>query len=122
MKRLNTLKENHSKVSNLSHTTLKMQNYFKANRHKISKEESQMIFKMRCRVTNVKMNMKGKFENLECSVCNSENESQIHIMECSEISKHKEIKEKIVEYENILGENVKKQLEIVKCFIENMKI
>ena len=81
-----------------------------------------MIFKMRCRVTNVKMNMKGKFENLECSVCNSENESQIHIMECSEISKHKEIKGKMVEHENISGENVKKQLEIVKCFIENMKI
>ena len=54
------------------------------------------------------MNMKGKFENLECSVCNSENELQNHIMECSEISKHKKMKEKSVEYENILGENVKK--------------
>ena len=43
-------------------------------------------------------------------------------MECSEISKHKEINEKMLEYENILGENVKKQLEIVKCFIENMRI
>ena len=68
------------------------------------------------------MKMKGKCENLECSVCNSENESQNHIMECSEILKHKEMKEKTVEYENILEENVKKQLEIVKCFIENMKI
>ena len=43
-------------------------------------------------------------------------------MECSEILKHREMKEKSVEYENILGENVKKQLEIVKCFIENMRI
>ena len=43
-------------------------------------------------------------------------------MECREIWKHKEIKEKVVEYENILGENVNKQLEVVKCFIENMKI
>ena len=37
MKRLNTLKENHSKVRNISHTSLKMQNYLKANRYKISK-------------------------------------------------------------------------------------
>ena len=44
LKRLNTLKENHSKVSNINHATLKMQNYFKANRYKISREKSQMIF------------------------------------------------------------------------------
>ena len=58
-----------------------MQNYIKANRCKIYQEESKMISKMKCRISNVKMNMKGKFENLECLVCNSENESQNHIME-----------------------------------------
>ena len=45
-----------------------MENYFKPNRHRISQEESQMTFKMRSRVTNVKMNYKGNYENLDYSV------------------------------------------------------
>ena len=122
MQRLNTLKENHSKVKGITHSKLKMQNYFKSNRHRISQEESQMIFKMRSRVTNVKMNYKGNYENLDCSVCNKENESQKHIIECSEILKHRKDMTKVIEYEKLFGENVRIQKEIVNCFMENMKM
>ena len=100
----------------------KMQNYFKSNRHRISQEESQMILKMRIRETNVKMNYKGNYENLDCSVCNQENESQKHIIQCSEIKKHKNDMTKIIEYEKLFGENVRIQKEIFNCFMENMKI
>ena len=54
------------------------------------------------------------FENLKCSVCKIENESQKHIIECNEIRKLRGNSFKSVEYENLFGENVKKQLDIMK--------
>ena len=99
-----------------------MQNYLKANNSKMSQNESQMIFKLRSRTTKVKTNYKGMFENLECTVCHEENESQKHILHCKEIRKMKENNEKELKYENIFGENVIKQREIAKCFEENVKI
>ena len=77
---------------------------------------------MRTRVTRVKMNYRGEFENLQCTICDEEYESQQHIIECLEIRKMKETENKIIEYEKLFGENVEKQLEIAKCFLENMNI
>ena len=78
LQRLNALKEKHSKVVKLKHSTLKMQNYLKGNRNRISQNIAEIIFKMRSKVTQVKMNYKGMYENLDC-MCNEEKESQKHI-------------------------------------------
>ena len=65
---------------NLKHKTLQMQKYLKPN--KIATiEESQEIFKMRSKVTDVKGNFKGKYDSIECNFCN-EDKLQNHIMEC----------------------------------------
>ena len=90
LQRLNTLKEKHSKVATLNHLTLKMQNYLKGNRNEISQNTSGLIFKMRSKVTKVKMNYKGSFDNLNCTVCNEEKECQKHIMECKKILEMRE--------------------------------
>ena len=63
--RLVKLKETHSKLNNLEYNQFKMQNYFKASRIKITQEEIQTIFKLRSRMIDVKVNFKGKYENLE---------------------------------------------------------
>ena len=65
----------------LNHTKLKMQNYLKANKLKTSQELVQTVFKMRSRMEEVKINFRGKYENLECEVCNEVEESQEHIIE-----------------------------------------
>ena len=49
--------------------------------------------KIRSRVINVKMNMKGIYDNYECEVCLMEDESQKHVYECKEIWKRKESNE-----------------------------
>ena len=67
------------------------------------------------------MNFRGKYENFACSVCNEELESQKHIIEECEKLRRMTIN-KNVEYEKLFGENVRQQLEITKCFIENMKL
>ena len=53
------MKQKHSKVMDLEHPNLTIQEYLLPNKQKISKEETQLIFRMRCKVTDVKMNMKG---------------------------------------------------------------
>ena len=44
------------------------------------KEDAQLVFKLRCRVTGVKINMRGKYDNLECEACGLEEETQQHII------------------------------------------
>ena len=117
--RLMKLKESHSKVRNLAFSNLKMQNYFKPSRVVISKNDIETIFKLRSKVSDVKLNFKGKYENLECRSCKIEEESQEHVYECREIRKKRENKTKILEFEKIVGEN---QAEVAKIFREMLEI
>ena len=50
-KELNVKKENHSKVKYIMHKTFEMQNYLKSSTIKAKQEETQEIFRLRCRVT-----------------------------------------------------------------------
>ena len=42
------------------YTCLKIQKYLQTNRTEIKREKSQLIFRLRCRVTEAKVNLKGK--------------------------------------------------------------
>ena len=67
---------------------IKMQTYLKANESKITQLEDREIFKLRCGVTDVKAYLKGKFENIECELCDEhEEENQKHILHCKKSSK-----------------------------------
>ena len=85
--RLISIKETHSKARKLKYCNPKMQNYLKPSRVKLTEEEIQTIFKIRSRGTDVKLNYREKYENLECRVCKKEEESQKHLYECDDISK-----------------------------------
>ena len=66
LEELNNQKENHSKVSHLKHDSIEMQKYLKACNMKITKEKAQEIFKLRSRMSDVKLNYKSKHESLKC--------------------------------------------------------
>ena len=53
---LNNLKQKHSKVNKLKHHKLIMQPYFLPSESDISKDEIQLMFQIRSKVTKVKMN------------------------------------------------------------------
>ena len=80
------IKEGHSKVKNLKHTTLKLQKYLNKNAN-LKKDECQMIFKLRSGVTDVKVNQKWKYESYECDGCEKYEETQEHVLHCEEIRK-----------------------------------
>ena len=97
-----------------------MQKYLKPNGEKITQEEAKLIFKLRSKVTEVKQNFRGKYENVECELCHEE-ETQAHIMTCVELNKH-ENKEAIPEFEEIYKQNVKNQIKIARKFKENFRV
>ena len=115
-------KESHSKVRFIKHERLEMQNYLKPNELKIKLEEAQEIFKMRSRVSDVKTNFKGKYENFECEICKDEYETQQHIIECKEINKNRKEEKILPKYKELYKRNVKNQVSIVRHFLENMKM
>ena len=68
-------KERHSKVMNWNYSKLKMQKYLKANKNDIKVEEAQILFKLRSRMADVKVNFRNKYEVLECDICKDEEEN-----------------------------------------------
>ena len=113
-------KKSHSKVENMEHTAIIMRKYLQPNNIKMKKEDAQLIFKLRCRMTQIKVNLKGKYDTLECDACGKDEETQQHILVCEELNKDKEIQE--VKYENLFNGVVTEQLKIAKIFEENLKI
>ena len=58
---LQKLKKSHSKVMNIKHFKIEMLEYLKAGKSKIKQEVVRTILKLRSRVTEVKINVRGKF-------------------------------------------------------------
>jgi hypothetical protein len=115
-------KANHSKVMHIKHGFLRMQMYLKPSQMQISTEERQLVFQLRSAMTNVKMNFKGKYSDFECEICEQENETQKHLLECRELPEI-EINEKMIpKYDKIFYGNVKEKIEIARKFKQNMKI
>ena len=113
-------KRTHSKVRNIEYEHMKMQKYLKPNQCKIKIEEAQLIFRLRCRSTNVKVNLKGIYDSLECTACGLEEESQIHVIKCKKLNENRV--EKNVKYEKLFYGTVEEKLEIARIFRENMDV
>ena len=73
-------------------------------------------------MTEVKTNFRGKYENFECDLCNKEDETQNHMLNCEAIMKKINDETKIPDYDELFKGNFTTQLEIAKAFIRNMKI
>ena len=118
LQKLENIKKSHSKVKNVKHEILYMQKYLQPNSVKISKEEAQVIFKLRCQVTEVKKNFKRKYVNLECRACKSEEEDQKHLIRCKILNQ----KVEDLEYEKIYNGTVEEKVKIARKFMTNFKI
>ena len=117
-KKLEAIKRSHSKVDKIEHNSLIMQKYLQPNTTNIKKEEAQLIFLLKCRMTNVKNNMKGKYVSLLCRGCKISEESQKHIIEeCKILNEDRQE----IDYEKILNGTILEKLKIARKFQENSK-
>ena len=120
LEKFNDEKKSHSKVREIEHNSIKMQKYLQPNSMKICKEDAQLIFQLRCRMTEAKINLKGMYDNLECGACSLEEESQQHIIQCSVINKNKEVKH--LDYGKLFVGTVEEKLKIAQKFKENFAV
>ena len=117
LEKLQKEKESHSKVKEIEHKSIQMQKYLQSNSVKMMKEDAQLIFRLRCRVTGVKINMRGKYDNLECEACGLEEETQQHIIKCGVLNRNKD--DENIQYGRLLNGTVREQLKIAYKFKEN---
>ena len=61
------IQQSHSKVKNIIYEKLQIQKYLLDV--KFTTKEKQLLFKLRTRMTNVKLNFKSKHQNLTCNLC-----------------------------------------------------
>ena len=96
-------------------------NILMPNENNMKIEDSLLIFKLRCRTTNVKMNKKGLYDTFECRACGHENESQSHVINCKILIEMNKESTKL-EYEKLFSNDLNHQEKICKQFKGNMKI
>ena len=86
------------------------------NDAKMKKEECLMIFQMRCRVTDTKVNHKNRYDCYQCEACGLFYENQDHVLNCKVIIEmHGDFEiSKIPPYENMMEGNLKEQEKICK--------
>ena len=76
-------KNKHSKSKFLSCKELKMADYIKSPA--LTTREKQLLFKLRSKTLEVKLNFPGQYENLWCTSCGLFEESQGHLLQCPQI-------------------------------------
>ena len=98
LKYLSEKQATHSKVNSWTHSLLTMQKYLKPNSEKIKVEDSQLIFKLRCKMIEVKMNFKRNHETHECRACETHEETQEHVYaQCKTLMKLNKMKKQNIE-------------------------
>jgi Zn finger protein HypA/HybF involved in hydrogenase expression len=118
--KLQSRKKSHTKVENVEHNEFRIQKYLQPNKETMNKEIAQMIFKLRCRVTEAKVNLKGTYDYLDCRACHKEEENQKHILFCPVLNDNRKLEE--INYEKLYNGTVSEKVKIAKRFKENFKI
>ena len=100
---------------------LQVRIYLKPSEANATKEEIQLISKLRCRMTETKTNLKGLYDSYKCDLCGEEDESQAHILKCTRlVNENMDISE-IPIYDKIFEQNTNKQVNFARIFQQNMK-
>ena len=116
-KYLQNIKEKHSKVMNINYDKFKIQPYLLES--KFITTEKQLLFALRTRMTDVKVNFRSMYQNLNCDLCtDNEIQSDNHLLQCSTIIEEcSQLSSDISsEYEDIFSNDVQNQMKITKLY------
>ena len=117
-----SLKDKHSKSEHLKPST-DMQHYLK--NVNLTIEEKKLLFRLRNRLIDVKMNYKNKYRGiLDCRLCGAPEESQPHLVVCSQILSDKNIKSTLQNYtySDTFSSNEHVQIHMIKAWKQIMNI
>ena len=109
-----------SKVKNLNHDVLKMQNFLAGS--ELETAEKKFLFQMRSRMLDVKCNFKNNYTNLSCPLCSLKEDDQKHTLECSVLLHNiTDVAIETVNYDDIFEDDIHKQAKILRIFINLWK-
>ena len=121
LREMNLIKVKRRKSDYLHSSSFETAKYLLDER--FSKLEAQLLFKLRSKTLNLKMNFPSQHSNLMCKVCKLFPESQSHLLQCPQIVEKLQLLSlnKKIDENHIYG-NVEKQEVIVKLYMQIMKI
>ena len=115
-------KEKHSKSENLEYSK-EMQVYLRNESLKL--RDKLLLFRLRNRLIDVKMNFKGKYNNeLQCRLCKKADESQLHLTQCEVIISDSHVKKALEGYSYIdtFSNNLRTQEHMINAWQKILKI
>ena len=101
LNKLKSMQNSHSKMNNIKYENIKMQNYF--SRTDLNKEQKQMIFQFRTRMSNFGENYRGGRAQVNCPLCDNHRDKQELSYTCTVIQREVELKGS---FEEIYGDNI----------------
>ena len=108
---LNHEKASHSKVLHIVHSEMELQDYLSPSSGLVSLE-AKFIFMLRTRMLDIKSNYQGKYSNLNCPICDSQQDTQQHLLQCQKLKEENEIVKQMPDYDDLFGANLDSQLMI----------
>ena len=119
---LNKIKESHSKVQNIKYVNFNIKKYIISGL--FNTKEICLLFKIRTRMLDVKINFRNFYADNKCRLCEIEEETQNHLLNCPELIKNcpELYNDMIVKYEDIFSDNVKKQHRVTKLYIKVLAV
>ena len=114
-----------SKIMYVKHIKFEFQKYL--NPSVLDIDEAKLMFQLRSRMVDVKVNYSNRYEDTLCPVCDVENDTQEHVFKCTKLLQSKNILvASDILYTDIFKSDVKKQsaaLRMFKClWTERKKI
>ena len=105
---LREVQQKHSKSKNIQYSELKLQEYLRSHRSGTINEKAR-LFQIRSRMLQLKANFKTGQENIMCTLCEAEEESQTHLLSCKALSSYSVISsDSTPVYEDIYSEDANK--------------
>ena len=114
---LNLEKVKHTKVANIKHTQIQIREYL--NSVEVSIHEAKFVFALRSRMLDLKVNFRGKYNDIVCPCCNLEEDSQQHLLTCTKLSTDGLIVSSLPNYEQLFSEDVAQQVAITRIIKQN---
>ena len=119
---MNKLKKNHSKLVYLNCQDIKPAEYL--NCPQFNTKQKQLLFRLRSKTLDVKMNFRGQYKDLWCISCGLFPESQGHLIQCPQlVTKLNYLSGKTSKLnENDIYSNMEKQEVILKIYNDILEV
>ena len=103
-------------MMHIAHNVLGMADYLRPNG--IINSEAKFLFMFRCRMLDVRMNYSGHHADTLCPLCDSERDTQEHLLVCTELATANSVVSATPEYKELFGEILEHKISISRILNE----